>query len=132
MRWLLLLLLASPAVAEELPFTVSTLGSGSGPEAAQLADLDGDGDLDVAVVGDTIRWLENLGTSFTSHDIDASYSGGTGLVVGDVDRDGDVDIITTNPAADTIDQALNNGDGTFVLSTIDATQPDPARRTCST
>ena len=37
MRWLILLLLASPAVAEELPFTVSTMGSGSGPEAAQLA-----------------------------------------------------------------------------------------------
>jgi hypothetical protein len=65
----------------------------------EAGDLDGDGDLDLAVAqfgydqGET-RWLENQGGwRFASH-ILQQLSGGINAVVADADADGDLDIVT--------------------------------------
>ena len=76
-------------------------------------DLDGDGDLDVVAgallaggsdVDETtlpaIVWLERTGpTTFVRHTIEVGYPRHASLDVGDIDGDGDIDIVAGNFAA---------------------------------
>jgi hypothetical protein len=72
-----------------------------GPMALSVADLDGDGDLDVATAAydaDEVRWLENAagdGSLWTSHSV-ASAPGAQSVMAQDVDRDGRMDIVSAN------------------------------------
>jgi hypothetical protein len=88
------------------------------------ADLDGDGDLDVAVQGG--GWFENLGPpsppSFAarSAQIDA-------MTLGDYDGDGDVDLASAWPADDTISWFENDGaDDPSFTRRVAAPAPDAA------
>jgi hypothetical protein len=75
-----------------------------GSNGLLLVDLDQDGDQDALVSnGDTLddlmpkndhglRWLENKGSSWEAHDIAKAY-GIHGAKVGDLDNDGDLDIV---------------------------------------
>lgn len=68
----------------------------SGVDQLEVADIDGDGDVDMigaSAVNDTIFWFENDGSeNFTSHAI-PSPEGPISLVATDLDSDGDVDIL---------------------------------------
>jgi hypothetical protein len=85
----------------------------------RAGDLDGDGDMDLAAVqfgyddGET-RWMENLGGwKFKSH-ILQSLSGGINCELVDIDRDGDLDLITLiSQEWEEIYLFVNNGKGVF-------------------
>jgi hypothetical protein len=85
----------------------------------RAGDLDGDGDLDLAVAafgyhqGET-RWLENRGQwRFESHVLQ-SLSGPINAEVADVDRDGDLDIVSlVSQEWEEIYVFVNDGRGAF-------------------
>ena len=78
-----------------------------------MVDIDGDNDLDIVTVGDAVRLYRNDGTGvFTdiSGNIPATY--GISLATGDVEGDGDVDVVV---GSDVEDQLYRN-DGTGVFT----------------
>ena len=89
------------------------------------ADLDNDGDIDFVSInnnpsGTHLHWWENdinsTGT-FIEHSIDENY--GSRRIYGfDMDRDGDVDIITTRSFSSSLDWWENNGSGNFTQHSI--------------
>jgi hypothetical protein len=91
------------------PFERHDLAALPGAHRARAADLDGDGDLDVAVAAflpdpgrtrgslASLVWLERKADgSFERHTLQAGQLSHTTLDVGDVDGDGDVDLVTGN------------------------------------
>ena len=90
---------------------------GRSPWSVVLADLDDDGDIDVAVSisqDDTVLVLVNDGNaSFTPG---APYPVGdfpAQIVSGDLDGDGDPDLAVASLNSNAVSILLNNGDGTF-------------------
>jgi len=90
----------------------------------RAGDLDGDGDLDLAVAqfgyddGET-RWIENLGNwQFKSH-ILQNLSGPINVEIVDIDKDGDLDIISlVSQEWEEIYAYINNGKGIFTSKLI--------------
>lgn len=117
---------------------------GYGSSAIDLADLDGDGDLDIAYGnGDVLQepfvlrayqgvaWLENEGRfPFTHHRL-ADLPGVHGIVATDVEGDGDLDIVATSyvPAEELNPEAL---DLTSVLVLEQTARGEFARRRLET
>ena len=80
-----------------------------GSSGLQMADIDGDGDVDVLITnGDVydspllkpyhgVSWLENRGggSEFARHEIGAVY-GAHRAVAGDIDGDGDIDVVAVS------------------------------------
>jgi hypothetical protein len=85
----------------------------------RAGDLDGDGDMDLAVAqfgyddGET-RWMENLGNwKFKSH-ILQNLSGPINVILDDIDKDGDLDIISlVSQEWEEIYCFINDGKGNF-------------------
>jgi hypothetical protein len=71
----------------------------SDPAIVDVADMDDDGDLDVAATGsgtDRVLWYENIGgtaTNWTKHLIDTYLDGAMGLAIADMDGDFDKDLV---------------------------------------
>ena len=75
--------------------------TGSSPHCQELYDIDGDGDLDVAVAlyeADQVAWFENVngdGEEWTKHVV-GSCNGPTWIKVYDIDNDGRDDFLTNS------------------------------------
>ncbi|MGH7150036.1 MAG: FG-GAP-like repeat-containing protein, partial [Planctomycetota bacterium] len=96
-------------------------------------DLDGDGDVDVLIAinsyppSDPNRLLLNEGTGsfvYTPAAVPSAPGAGTPDALGDLDGDGDLDVLATGDAlAEPIPLWLNQGTGTFTLATGQVAAP---------
>ncbi len=109
---------ASPTFTAHL---VST--SASGPHGLAIADLDGDGDLDLLTASrndNKIAWYENNGAaepSFTTHVISTSAGGAWSVQAADVDGDGDLDVLSASNDDNKIAWYENDGAADPAFST---------------
>jgi hypothetical protein len=91
-------------------------GAGDGPSSVALGDLDGDGDLDLAVAnGYSNNVSVLLGRGDGSFQRQVNYDAGTGpssVALGDLDGDGDLDLAVANEGGK-VSVLLGNGDGSF-------------------
>ena len=106
---------------------LGSLGTGLGPTALAVADLNGDGiaDLIVACQGSglaangSVEVFIGDGNGGFRHPVE--YQTGelsSALVVGNLNGDGKADIAVANPGDDTISLLLGNGDGTFQAARV--------------
>ncbi len=110
-------------------FTVEDIDTTvDGASSVFVADLDGDGDLDIVTASnadDTIAWYENDGAAdpgFTKAAITTSAEGAASVFVADLDNDGDLDIVSVSDIDDTTawyenDGAADPGFTTHIIST---------------
>jgi hypothetical protein len=109
--------------------------SADGAHGLHVADMDGDGDLDIISASfndDTIAWYENDGganPTWSATDIATSAGGATGVHVADMDGDGDLDIVSASSNDDTIAWYENDGEANPTWAAADiATSADGAKR----
>ena len=94
--------------------------AGCAPISVFAADLDGDGDLDLAAANpgdDNVLVLLNSGTG--SFAAPAQYAVGSfpiSVFAADLDGDGDCDLAVANAGTDNVSILKNNGDGTFATA----------------
>lgn len=101
---------------------IFTSDLGFGPQGVTVADLDGDGDLDILSASHDarIRWHENNGSQqFTERTIVPNASGAEDVVVADADGDGDLDIFAALSLNGQIILYENNGSQGFTQRIID-------------
>jgi hypothetical protein len=103
---------------DSIPFDPAVnYGAEDGPYSVFCADLDGDGDLDLAVanyVSDSVSILENNGDGTFRDPVNYSvriYP--TSVFCADLDGDADLDLAVANLSSDKVSILKNNGDGTF-------------------
>ncbi len=115
-----------------MPHQEISTGAGRDPSTVVLRDLNGDGIPDLAVSIDTTNTFDEVDVAFGVGDGTfapaASYNVGstpTDLVVGDMNRDGHPDLITSNLLSDDVSVLINNGDGTFAPEVFFSTGAGP-------
>ncbi|MCP4540894.1 MAG: DUF11 domain-containing protein, partial [Chloroflexi bacterium] len=99
-----------------------TFGGAYPSSDVSLGDLDGDGNLDAVVANDLDRpqevYLNDGSGRFFAHPVTSTFGTGNSqaLALGDLDSDGDLDVMIVNEYADGIQEVyLNDGTGGFAL-----------------
>jgi hypothetical protein len=120
---LLAALLTSPAPAGFLPHTLD--GSAEGPAGLSTADLDGDGDRDVAGAcwgeGEVCIWWND--GSWTREAVDADMAGATFVSCSDIDGDGLTDLAATAWDREVIRCYLADGAGGWTVCEVAESMP---------
>ena len=92
--------------------------STGGPETTYNEDLDSDGDMDIITISEDynqISWFENNNGVFSnSVGLDPSFDGSTFLQTGDLNNDGNIDMVSSYPLV----RHTNNGLTQFITDTI--------------
>lgn len=111
-----------------LSFTSRSIASGlsaGNTNDVAVGDFDGDTDLDVvvAIAGttDDIAWYRNNGddTFTTMSAVDSNFPGASKVDTGDLDGDGDIDIIAqSGEVGGGLSYYLNNGSGSFAETSL--------------
>jgi hypothetical protein len=110
-------------------FTSRTIGSANGQAAPTVADMEGDGDLDIVVASNTnLSWYENKGNGqFALSNVGALGGTSFASAIADVDGDGDLDVFAGPSAGNAGPQTTqlwwfeNNGKQTFTARSIATT-----------
>lgn len=91
-------------------------GLDTGPYDVLAADLDGDGRLDLVTASsgsDDVSWFENDGSptvgTWPEHNVDLAALSARAVAVGDLDRDGDLDLVAASFDDDTVAWYENDG-----------------------
>ncbi len=105
----------------------ATFAGLNGSTGLTLADLDSNGVLDLATVGEAAQSQASVAVYLNPTDwaapestiYDIGINAGPQTVrAGDMDGDGDLDLVTPDADAETISVFMNNGDGTFTTPVI--------------
>ena len=87
------------------------------PESVAIADLNGDGSLDLVTANrgsdDVSVLLGNGDGTFQAAQAFAAGDGPRSVAIADLDGDGVADLVTANRLSDDVSVLLGNGDGTF-------------------
>ncbi|HUH64682.1 MAG TPA: FG-GAP-like repeat-containing protein [Terracidiphilus sp.] len=112
-------------------YTSVATGNGSNPQSLAVADLDDDGNLDLAVAcygANAVGVLLGNGDgTFLPIELYAAGAEPISVTVGDLDLDGIPDLVVTNLGSNSLSVFQGNGDGTFLplpgYSTTSGSQP---------
>lgn len=111
---------------------ISTIADGA--RSVHVADIDGDGDADVlsaSFLDNKIAWyrnLDGLGNFGTEQPISTSAANAESVYTADIDRDGDLDVLSASSGDDTIAWYENtDGSGAFGSRRIISILADEAR-----
>jgi hypothetical protein len=118
------------------PLTAKAVSVGAGAAAIAAGDFNGDGILDfvtsnaggsngTAPIPATITVGLGKGDGTFSVTTIATGIGGSGIAVGDFNKDGKLDIVLANTPANVVSLFLGNGDGTFQPEVDFAVDPNP-------
>ncbi|SHI33515.1 Por secretion system C-terminal sorting domain-containing protein [Hymenobacter daecheongensis DSM 21074] len=105
------------------------LTTGMYPLGVALGDIDGDGDLDLVVANNqsaSVSVFSNDGTALFTSLATASVAVGQypyAVALGDVDNDGDLDLLASNTSSNTVSIRLNNGSSVFTAPALNAECP---------
>ena len=111
-----ILMLLSGFLLAQPSFTAADIATNIGTASSvRAADMDVDGDMDILATsesGDKIYWFENDGNanpSFTARTAYANSDGAWAVIPYDIDRDGDLDIVSASHVDNKIRVNVNNG-----------------------
>ncbi len=114
-------------------FAWTTEPANSDPQSVALGDLNGDGFLDIVTANlrtaapDQVNVLLYQGGGYTNPTSFGTGDGTRCVKLGDVNGDGDLDIVASNVFQDTVSVLLGNGDGTFAAQQVVSTGAGPNR-----